>query len=108
MITCPTPKTRPSINMHSLHPRIPIRNPRTDVHMIQRLGVLHKQVGVALILGDVRDLVDVAEAGEAHEVGLGLCELELVPVAGGDDAGARIEGEEGAGEVLKGVSMLML
>lgn len=71
-----------------------IRQRGADKHVIQLLRVHVVDVGVALLDGDADRLVEVDEARGGREDFQGLDEGEFVKVAGGDDAGVCVEGED--------------
>ena len=58
--------------------------------MDQSLRVLVEQVAVTLLRISIDNVVNILEAGNADEVRLRLDEAELIPVAGGDDAGVLV------------------
>lgn len=71
-----------------------VRQRGADKHVVQLLRVHVVDVGVALLDGDADGLVEVNEARGGGEDFQGLDEGEFVEVAGGDDAGVCVEGED--------------
>lgn len=88
--------------MDMLHLGPSQRHGRRHPHVVELLGVLVEHVRVAFGDGDVGDFVDlVDEVVERGEDGAGLDVFVVVP--GDDDAGERVEFEEGFDECLRGV-----
>lgn len=78
-----------------------IGQPPANVHVVQGLAVLVKQVRVALDRGKTSDLVGVKQARLGGKGLNGLDLRKLVEVAGGDDASLGVLGEDPGDEVLR-------
>lgn len=73
---------------------------RAHEHVVEGLGVLVEQVGVALGRGDVGHIIEVKETRDLLEDLEGLNLDEIVEVTGDDDAGGWILLEDLSNEVL--------